>query len=217
MSLATARLATEEAVIRPALPLVHLPGMTEMRMATMTYKEQLLHPNWQRKRLEILQRDDFCCRLCCDTETTLHVHHKQYAKGRMAWEYPNDELVTLCAECHDTMHEQQGLLRDITAKLHVDGPGQLSSAAALLAGWANGAQGLDLSHAFGLSPTDYMAGEIALLLEEGCLAIQLDALIEVLRSRDKYTMRAAIDTFIADLRTRETAVSPPLPEGYEEL
>jgi len=33
MSLATARLATEKAVIRPALPLVHLPGIAEMQMS----------------------------------------------------------------------------------------------------------------------------------------------------------------------------------------
>jgi hypothetical protein len=217
MNLATARVAPEKAVFRPVLPLVHLPGMTEMHMATMTYREQLLHPNWQRKRLEIMQRDEFACKLCSDTETTLHVHHKQYAKGRMAWEYPADELVTLCAECHDTMHEQQGMLRDITAKLPVDGPGQVTSAAALLAGWANGSQGMDLSHAFGLSPTDFMAGEIAFLLEDGCVVHQLLALIEVLRSRDRYTVRAAIDSFIADLRTRANAVPSPLPQGCEEL
>lgn len=67
----------------------------------MTYAEQLRHPLWQKKRLEILQRDDFECRNCNDRETTLHVHHGTYIKGRLLWEVPDDTLITLCEKCHD--------------------------------------------------------------------------------------------------------------------
>lgn len=66
----------------------------------MTYAEKLKHPKWQRKRLEILSRDNFKCRLCGDEETELHVHHKEYHNGCEPWEYENSLLVTLCKHCH---------------------------------------------------------------------------------------------------------------------
>ena len=67
----------------------------------MTYKEQLLDPRWQRRRLEILQRDDFTCRKCLSKDKTLHVHHTEYFNGKMAWEYDGRYLKTLCADCHE--------------------------------------------------------------------------------------------------------------------
>lgn len=36
--------------------------------------------------------------------TQLHIHHKYYIKDRNPWEYENDALVTLCAECHQKRH-----------------------------------------------------------------------------------------------------------------
>lgn len=66
----------------------------------MTYAEKLKDPRWQKKRLEILQRDGFACRVCFDTTTTLHVHHKFYKRGANPWDYPDESLITLCAECH---------------------------------------------------------------------------------------------------------------------
>lgn len=70
-------------------------------MATKTaYREMLKHPNWQRKRLEILERDDFTCVLCGTNEVTLHVHHWRYVWGNKPWEYDNADLATLCEDCH---------------------------------------------------------------------------------------------------------------------
>jgi hypothetical protein len=66
-----------------------------------TYSEKLKDPKWQRKRLEILDRDNFTCQICEDTEKTLHVHHKYYKKGAEPWEYENESLVSLCWECHE--------------------------------------------------------------------------------------------------------------------
>ena len=66
----------------------------------MTYKEQLLDPRWQKKRLEVLNRDDFTCQQCHSKEKTLHVHHLYYVSGRMAWEYPMVTYLTICDECH---------------------------------------------------------------------------------------------------------------------
>lgn len=69
----------------------------------MKYSEKLKNPLWQRKRLEILERDSFTCRACSDTKNTLHVHHCYYVYGREPWEYPSFSLVTLCESCHDQL------------------------------------------------------------------------------------------------------------------
>lgn len=66
----------------------------------MKYSDQLLHPLWQKKRLEILERDEFMCKKCEDSETTLHVHHIEYSKNKLAWQYDNKYLDTLCKYCH---------------------------------------------------------------------------------------------------------------------
>jgi len=55
---------------------------------------------WQKKRLEILKRDSFTCINCKNEEKQLQVHHKIYYYGRMAWEYKNKDLATLCCDCH---------------------------------------------------------------------------------------------------------------------
>lgn len=68
---------------------------------TKTYSEKLKDPRWQKKRLEILERDMWICQKCFDDEKTLHVHHRVYdRKYENPWEYPADLLVTLCEDCH---------------------------------------------------------------------------------------------------------------------
>lgn len=37
----------------------------------------------------------------------LHVHHKYYILTKLPWEYPEDALVTVCAECHKNIHEEE--------------------------------------------------------------------------------------------------------------
>lgn len=69
-----------------------------------TYKEKLLDPRWQKKRLEILQRDNFRCVRCCNDQQTLHVHHYTYHVAKEPWDVDNDTLGTLCATCHSIEH-----------------------------------------------------------------------------------------------------------------
>jgi len=69
-----------------------------------TYTEQLKHPLWQRRRLEILSRAGFQCSRCHDGQRTLHVHHKKYRGGLLAWQYADDELEVLCEPCHRHEH-----------------------------------------------------------------------------------------------------------------
>lgn len=70
-----------------------------------TYAELLRKPEWQKKRLEIMQRDNFTCQYCGSKENELQVHHRVYRKGTKPWEYDNDELITLCNRCHEVETE----------------------------------------------------------------------------------------------------------------
>jgi 5-methylcytosine-specific restriction endonuclease McrA len=71
-----------------------------------TYLENLKDPLWQRKRLEILNRDGFRCQFCNDDKNTLTVHHKIYRKNSLPWEYEDHELITLCEPCHKKFHNK---------------------------------------------------------------------------------------------------------------
>lgn len=73
----------------------------------MTYSEKLKDPRWQKKRLEILQRDNWTCCNCGDDSKTLHVHHRIYINGKDPWEYPDHLLVTLCEYCHEGEESQK--------------------------------------------------------------------------------------------------------------
>jgi hypothetical protein len=65
------------------------------------YSDLLKDPRWQKKRLEIMKRDKFTCQLCTDTKSTLHIHHKEYIKGKDPWDYSDNILITLCEFCHN--------------------------------------------------------------------------------------------------------------------
>ena len=76
-------------------------------MSSSSYSSMLRDARWQRKRLEIMERDDFKCRACGRDENagiTFNVHHAYYEKGKKPWEYDSDMLVTLCSECHASRH-----------------------------------------------------------------------------------------------------------------
>lgn len=66
---------------------------------------------WQKKRLEIMQRDNFTCTSCGrEDKSILNVHHAYYIKGAKPWEYENDMLTTLCEDCHQERHELNNLM-----------------------------------------------------------------------------------------------------------
>lgn len=64
------------------------------------YSEKLKDPRWQKKRLEILQRDDWRCQFCDNEKEMLQVHHLRYFKDAEPWDYDNRYLLTLCESCH---------------------------------------------------------------------------------------------------------------------
>jgi hypothetical protein len=64
------------------------------------YAELLHDPRWFKKRLEILERDEFKCQQCYEKDKTLNVHHLLYLSDKDPWDYPNELLITLCEKCH---------------------------------------------------------------------------------------------------------------------
>jgi len=72
----------------------------------MSYDEQLKHPLWFLKRDYIIERDFGICQHCMSGKS-LQVHHIAYINGRMAWDYPDYYLITLCKDCHGDVHKHK--------------------------------------------------------------------------------------------------------------
>lgn len=70
----------------------------------LSYDEQLRRPEWKAKRIHIIKRDRFRCVDCGAKDVKFHVHHIEYIDGRLAWDYHDSYLVTLCEPCHDRRH-----------------------------------------------------------------------------------------------------------------
>lgn len=81
-----------------------------------TYSEKLKDPRWQKKRLEIMERDGFRCRMCDSRKETLHIHHCHYEKGN-PWDTDDSLLITLCHQCHEERQEIENRGRKLLGKL----------------------------------------------------------------------------------------------------
>lgn len=67
----------------------------------------LKDPRWQRRRLEVMQRDGWACSACGSTTKPLNVHHRRYSGA--LWDVPVADLVTMCEECHHEHHRASRL------------------------------------------------------------------------------------------------------------
>lgn len=65
------------------------------------YYKKLLDPRWQMLKVAVLLRDNHTCRICKDTNVTLHVHHEVYVNE--PWDAPIESLKTLCFRCHEVI------------------------------------------------------------------------------------------------------------------
>ena len=88
----------------------------------MTYQDKLLDPKWQKKKSEILLRDNYKCRSCGSEHITLHAHHIFYIEGTDPWDYKDDNLITLCEVCHNTEHLIGNTIRTYLIDLIKDNP-----------------------------------------------------------------------------------------------
>lgn len=91
--------------------------------------EKYKDPRWQKKRLEIMERDDFKCCDCHADNKTLNVHHKYYMFGKNPWEYDEGILITLCEDCHQRWEYDKSIINDFTRILLAEGwtPAQLDA------------------------------------------------------------------------------------------
>ncbi len=84
------------------------------------YWQLLRDPRWQRKRLEVMERDNFACMECGDKGQTLNVHHCYYERGLMPWEYSAAVLKTLCEPCHEKVSEYIQLIKKAIGTLPLE-------------------------------------------------------------------------------------------------
>lgn len=82
--------------------------------------EQYRRPEWQKRRLEVMEKAKFACQDCGSAEKTLNVHHAFYSKGRKPWEYPDTALRCLCENCHELRHNWMEVVRHMMGNLHPD-------------------------------------------------------------------------------------------------
>lgn len=83
-----------------------------------SYSEKLKDPRWQKKRLQILQRDKWVCQSCFssndgENRETLHVHHRWYDHGKEPWDYPDNCFLTVCKPCHDLIKDDLDWLKNL--------------------------------------------------------------------------------------------------------
>jgi len=73
----------------------------QLTKSQIEYRAKFKDPRWQKKRLKIMELDNFECQRCDESDRTLNVHHRYYEYGKSPWDYPDLALVTLCEECHE--------------------------------------------------------------------------------------------------------------------
>lgn len=81
----------------------------------MKYHEQLKHPLWQKKRLEVMESNKFECENCGSKEEQLNIHHPFYKRGAMIWQYEVVELMCLCHKCHKNEHAKDEEVKKLMA------------------------------------------------------------------------------------------------------
>ncbi len=77
-------------------------------LRAMPYRDYLLTPDWQKKRLYALKRAGGRCQVCNHLNKRLDVHHRTYE--RLGDEHYTDLLV-LCHSCHGTFHKNGKLAK----------------------------------------------------------------------------------------------------------
>ena len=74
---------------------------------------------WEKKRLEILERDNYECQVCKEeggfTPATT-VHHILHLENRPDLAFDNDNLLSVCAACHNKEHPERFIHRIMESK-----------------------------------------------------------------------------------------------------
>lgn len=65
------------------------------------YYEYLTSDEWKKKRIKVMERDDFLCQIC-KTEKANDIHHLTYEN---LFNEPLEDLQALCRACHVNLHQ----------------------------------------------------------------------------------------------------------------
>ena len=87
-------------VIEQSPPVDNTPTYQHMK------RQYLQSPKWNKKRLAVLQRDQYTCQSCGVTNVPLHVHHM--SGYELIPNEPTTCLISLCETCHTAEHDRHG-------------------------------------------------------------------------------------------------------------
>lgn len=128
---------------------------------------QYMDPRWQKLAARMKEAYGWACVECGSDSQTIHVHHKQYFKGRRVWEYDEAELVVLCKDCHEKADKHRELVKKLLALESTFG------IPALLGGFLEYDDAIKytspelLDEARFVAPIEYAAGFIAHIVSRG--------------------------------------------------
>ena len=148
----------------------------------MNFFDQYKHPNWQKKRLEVLEAAEFTCERCSDSESQLHVHHKRYVKGRKIWDYDRTELAVLCDSCHSEVHAEKEVIQSLICAIPVEAIPEITALithyCASVDGPCCGVDFTDYIHATHDDPFASAVGKAAAVISNRCTIYSIIDLAE---------------------------------------
>lgn len=74
---------------------------------------------WEKKRLKILERDNYECQVCKEEggfAPATTVHHLKHLEDRLDLALDDDNLVSVCAACHNREHPERFIHRIVHRK-----------------------------------------------------------------------------------------------------
>lgn len=83
-----------------------------------TYSDKLRDVRWAERKTEHLKHSCRC--VLCGSTDRLNVHHRAYRRGAEPWEYDEADLLTLCENCHATIHEAEMKAKAFVISLQPD-------------------------------------------------------------------------------------------------
>ena len=89
--------------------MTHIGSLLAKPTVSQSWGKKLQDPRWDKLRRVVVQASPFCSS-CRQGDIRLDVHHPNY-DGRDPWEYAHSELVVLCHDCHEQLHESFKIFR----------------------------------------------------------------------------------------------------------
>lgn len=90
----------QQEYIKPVEP----PKTPKLKYDRYRYLQYIQSPEWRKKSLLVKQKANFRCK-SCNSSTNLQTHHITY---KNLYNEKEDQLVCLCANCHQDLHNYYG-------------------------------------------------------------------------------------------------------------